>query len=134
MKKDKTISELNKAILLLEEEQVIKEKLLREQFYLAYESLKPANLVRSTINDLISSSSLVDNTMNSTIGIAAGLLSKKIITGSGNNVFRKILGTIVQLGVTNVIIHNPETVKSIGQFIVSHVFGKEKENITSENQ
>jgi hypothetical protein len=134
MKKDKTINELNKAILLLEEQQVIQENLLREQFNLAYESIKPANLVRNTIKDLISSSSLGDNALNSTIGITAGLLSKKIISGSGKNMFRKLLGTVVQLGITNTIIQNPETVKSIGQFIVNQVIGKEKENVTSESQ
>jgi hypothetical protein len=130
----KTMNELKKAIQLLEEEQGIKENLLREQFYVTYESLKPANLLRSTINDLFSSSSLTENALNSTIGIAAGLLSKKMIMGTGSNIFRKLLSTVVQLGVTNVIIQNPETVKSIGQFIVSHVFGKEKENATSERQ
>jgi hypothetical protein len=49
-----SIAELKNAIQLLEVKQADKGQLLKEQFFLTFESLKPANLLRSTVNDIAS--------------------------------------------------------------------------------
>jgi hypothetical protein len=128
MKHFSYIAELKKSIHLLEEEQANKEKDLSEQFYEAYESLKPLNLLKSTIHDFISSPSLTEGSLNATMGIAAGLVSRKIIVGSSNNPFRKLIGSLVQLGITQKITQNPDKIKSIGHYLLNNILGKEKES------
>ena len=47
------ITELNAAILLLENKQAQEAILLKEQFNLTYESIKPINFIRSTLKELV---------------------------------------------------------------------------------
>jgi hypothetical protein len=120
------ISELKNAIQVLEDEQAIKEKVLKEQFYLTYESLKPVNLLRSTLKDLVSSPSLIDDLIGAIIGLSSGFLSKKIIVGASGNIIRKLLGTFLQFGVTNVVAQHPDAIKSFIQFVIQHLFRKKE--------
>ena len=119
---------LKNAIQLLEAEQAVKGQLLKEQFYLTYESLKPVNLLKSTLNDIASSPYLIDNILGTAMGLATGYLSKKIFIGASGNIFRKLFGSILQFGVTNVVAQHPDTIKSFGQFIFQHIFRKKEMN------
>jgi hypothetical protein len=123
-----SIDGLKNAIQLLEEEQAIKGQLLKEQFYLTYESLKPVNLLNSTLNDISSSPYLIDNILGTAIGLVTGYLSKKIFIGTSGNIFRKLIGSIMQYSVTNVVAKHPDTIKSIGQFIFQHILRKKEIN------
>ncbi|MDP3003814.1 MAG: hypothetical protein WC854_08605 [Bacteroidales bacterium] len=119
---------LKNAIQLLEVEQAIKGQLLKEQFYIAIESLKPVNLLKSTLNDISTSPYLIDNILGTTMGLATGYLSKKIIVGSSGNMFRKLLGSFLQFGVTTIVAKNPDAIKLIGQFIFQHFLRKKEMN------
>jgi len=118
-------SELQDAILLLETEQSAKLMLVKYHFHQAYESLKPANIIHSTLKEITASPYLANNLLSAGVGIAAGYASKKAVVGRSNNKFKRFLGIILQLGITNLIAQNPKTIKVIGQF-VSHIFHKEK--------
>lgn len=118
---------LKDTIQLLETEQKIEGRLLKEQFYLTYESLKPVNLLRSSIRDVASSPHLIDNIIGTAVGLATGYLSKKIVIGTSGNIIRKFFGLLMQLGVTNTIAQHPESIKSIGQFIYEHFLRKKRE-------
>lgn len=98
-----TSVELKNAIQMLEFDQQIREQQLKEQVFLTIESLKPANLIRSTINKITSSPHLIENTLGSAAGLITGYFSKKITTGKSGNLVRNLLGTILQFGVTNVV-------------------------------
>ncbi len=119
---------LKNAIQLLEVEQVVKLQLFKEQFHLTYESLKPVNILKSTIKDVASSPYLIDNILGTAIGLTSGYLSKKIFVGASGNMFRKLLGSVLQFSVTNVVAQHPETIKSFGQFIFQHIFRKKEMN------
>ena len=118
---------LKDTIQLLETEQKIEGRLLKEQFYLTYESLKPVNLLRSSIRDVASSPYLIDNIIGTAVGLATGYLSKKIVIGTSGNIIRKFFGLLMQLGVTNTIAQHPDSIKSIGQFIYEHFLRKKRE-------
>ena len=128
MRKITPADELRNAILLMETEQDIKEQLLREQFRLTYESLKPINLIKSTIHDIASSPYLLDNILGAVVGLASGYISKKAVVGSSNSVFRKLLGTVLQFGVTNLVAHNPDTIKKVSRNIFQLLFQKKEAN------
>ena len=118
---------LKDTIQLLETEQKIEGRLLKEQFYLTYESLKPVNLLRSSIRDVASSPYLIDNIIGTAVGLATGYLSKKIVIGTSGNIIRKFFGLLMQLGVTNTIAQHPDSIKSIGQFIYQHFLHKKSD-------
>jgi len=120
--------ELKNAIQLLEVEQAANWQLLKEQFHLTYESLKPVNLLKSTVHDIASSPYLIDNIISNSLGLATGYLSRKIIVGASGNKFRKFIGFVLQCGVANFVAQRPEAIKSIGQFILQHVFRKKELN------
>jgi hypothetical protein len=129
MKNKSSITSLKEAIRLLEEEQALNGKLLLKQFNQTYESLKPLNIIKNTISEVVTSSDLMDNILNTSVGIATGYLSKKVIVAGSDNKLRKLFGSILQYGVTNLVTNNPEAVKSIGQYIYMHFFQR-KERIS----
>ena len=122
--------ELKNAIQRLKVEQAINEQLLRDQFCISFESLKPINLLKSTIYDFTTSPHLTDGILSIATGLLTGYLSRKIVTiGASGNLIRKLLGTVLQFGVTNVVSQNPETIKSIGQYIYQHTVRRKRNEI-----
>jgi hypothetical protein len=126
MRNSTSYSRLQDSIQLLEEEQFIKRQLLKEQLTISYESLKPLNLLKGAIRDMSSSPDLGNNVLGSVLGMASGFLSKKLFIGTSGNLIRKLLGSFVQLGVTNIVARHPEAIKNFGQYIIEHFLsGKE---------
>jgi len=123
--------ELKNAIQILEFDQQIRELQLKEQVYLTVESLKPINLIKSTIHEVASSPYLIDNMLGATVGLASGYLSRKLVIGGSHNIIRKLFGSILQFGVTNVVAQHSDRIKSIGEFIYKHFLRKKEVN--SEN-
>lgn len=130
MQKITSIAGLKEAIQILEDEQVIKKQQLKEQFLISYESLKPLNLLKNKLNDIATSPNLLDNILGTLVGLASGYVSKKIYIGASGNIIRKLFGSVLQFGVTNVVANHPDAIKSFGQFIIEHLLRK-KERISS---
>ena len=118
--------ELKNAIQILEIEQAVNGQLLKEQLYQTCESLKPANILKNTLKDITSSPNLIDNILGTAIGFVTGYFSKKIVIGTSGNIFRKLFGSIVQVGVTDVVSQHPDAIKSFAQFIVQRIFRKKR--------
>lgn len=95
-----TSVELKNAIRILEIDQTLKEQLLKEQFYLTYESLQPVNLIKSALNEVTTTPYLTDNILGETIGLISGYISKKIAVGGSGSTIRRILGSLLQFGIS----------------------------------
>lgn len=108
-------SELKAAILQLEQKQLDDGRILKEQFRLTYNSLKPANIILNTIKDLGTSTDLKDNIINSSVGLGTGYVSKLLFQGILKSPIRKILGSVLMFGVTNLVSKNPDFIKLMGQ-------------------
>ena len=128
MGKISSLAVLQETIEILEVEREIEGRILKEQFQLTYERFKPVNLLRSTLLEVTSTPYLLNNVVDTAIGLATGYLSKKMVIGASGNIFRKLLGIVVQLGVTNSVAQHPYTIRSIGQFIYQHFLGKKIKN------
>jgi len=76
---------------------------LGEQFKLTYESLKPLNLIKSTLFEATSSPDIRNNVVNNLVGLVTGYASKKLLFGSTNNPIKKIAGTVLQFVITNFV-------------------------------
>jgi len=119
-------TELQDAIQLLEAEKSLKFDLMKTQFQQTTQSLRPANIIQHTIKDISSSPYIVDNLLSGGVGLVTGFISKKIAIGGSHNIIKRVLGNVIQFGVTNLIAQNPKTIWSIGQFISHRFFKKQK--------
>ena len=119
---------LKNAIQLLEVDHNVKGQLLKAQFYIVYDSLKPVNFLKSTLHDISSSPLLVDNIMSTTMGIASGFLTNRVFVGASGSLIRKLLGSVLQFGVTNVVAQHPESIKSLGELIMQFILRKKGVN------
>ena len=123
--------DLKNAIQILEFDQQIRELELKEQVYLTVESLKPVNLIKSTLHEVASSPYLIDNVLGATVSLASGYVSRKLVVGGSHNIIRKLFGAILQFGVTNVVAQRSDQIKSIAEFIYKRFLRKKEMN--SEN-
>jgi hypothetical protein len=121
-----TIDELREAIRLLEIEQKAEGILLKEQFKITYESLKPANLIANTIKELNTNTDFKGDLLNTTLGLAAGYLSKKVVIGNNSGPLKQLLGTFLQMGVSALITKNADSIKSFGSQLFSHLLTSKK--------
>lgn len=113
MQKITSQSALKLAILQLEQRQEEEGKILKEQFKLTYNSLKPANILMGAIKDLSSSTLLKDNILNSSVGLGAGYASKMLFQGIVSSPIKKILGSALMFGVTKLVSNNPDFIKAL---------------------
>jgi len=107
-------TELRAAILHLEAVQGEEIKLLKEQFHLAYESVKPINLIKSTFREATESTEVTNNFISIATGLATGYLSKKLFQSVSHGPLKNLLGTALQFGITTLIARNPQAVKAVG--------------------
>lgn len=114
MQKIITEADLRLAILQLEGKQTQERILMKEQFLITVETLKPINLIKSTLLEAAESEDLQDNFLNAALGLSAGYVSKMMFQGKSGGPVRKILGTALMFGIKNLIAQNPETVKKWG--------------------
>jgi hypothetical protein len=121
-------AELKNAIQLLEIEQASNRQLLKEQLNITYESLKPINIIRKTLRDITSSQDLTDNILGTASGLASGYLSRKIFIGTSGNLIRKLVGSILQFGVTTIVSQHPDVIRSFGKSIIQYLFRKRETN------
>ena len=126
MKKSTAAMELKEAIQILEAEQNAKGLILKEQLYTTYETLKPINILKKTLQDVSASPYLIDNILGSAVGMTSGFLTKRIFVGTSGSLLRKLLGSILQFGVTNAVAQHTDMIKSIGQLMLQS-FRRRKE-------
>ncbi|NCP21724.1 MAG: hypothetical protein COS42_03815 [Flavobacteriales bacterium CG03_land_8_20_14_0_80_35_15] len=113
MQKITSQSALKLAILQLEQRQEEEGRILKEQFKLTYNSLKPANILLGAIKDLSSSTLLKDNILNSSVSLGAGYASKMLFQGIVSSPIKKILGSALMFGVTKLVSNNPDFIKTL---------------------
>jgi hypothetical protein len=127
MKKRIETVALSDSISLLQIKQALELKLLKEQFYVTYESLKPINLVKSTLSEVTSSSSVKNNIINNIIGLTTGYLTKKVLVGSSHNPIKRMLGMLLQFAIANVVSRHSGKIKTTGEIILNHISHYRKE-------
>jgi hypothetical protein len=117
-------AELKLAIQAKQFEHAIQGQLLKEELSIAFESLKPISLIKNTLSEITSSPYLIENMLGAIGGLVSGYVSKKIAVGTSHNVFRKVLGSVLQFSVTNLVAQHPEILKNFGQMIIEKIFHK----------
>ncbi len=111
MKKPNATATLKEAIALLKLKQAEDLLQLKDQYYYTYESLKPVNLIKNAFGQIATTSEFKGNILSNVIGITTGYLTKKVLLGSTHNPIKRILGTLLQFVITNVVTKHSEKVK-----------------------
>jgi len=115
-------SDLHAAIKKLEQEKEMQKDMLIEQFHITYESLKPVNILKNSLNKVVHSPGAVENIINATVGLGAGLLSKKILIGKSTGIVKKLLGIVLEFGVAGLVSKNSDSIKLGGINLLSKIF------------
>lgn len=126
MKKSDAGTLLKELILVKEVEHRVEGELLKEHFHLTYESLKPVNIIKNTFKGIFSAPDLKTNVVNAAIGLTTGIAAKKLFTGKSHNPLTKLFGIILEMAVASVVTKNPETIKSVGGYILKSIFRKKE--------
>lgn len=134
MQNIKTETDLRDAIYLLEMKQTEQGKLLKEQFLVAYESVKPLNLIKSTFKEAVGSNDLKDNIINASVGMTAGIISKAVFQGVTSGPIKKVLGTALMFGIRAIVAKNPGAVKSVGHFIFKHILRRKDRQLSGQSE
>jgi hypothetical protein len=129
MKTINSAAELKIAILQMELQHDIQGEILKEQFLVTVDGFTPVNLLKNALNEIATSPYLIDNIIGSAMGLATGYISKLVAVGGSNSIFKKLIGSVVQFGVTNIVAQHPEMFKSVGNFLMELIFHKKKEDI-----
>jgi hypothetical protein len=126
MKKIKNVGDLLKTIQTTEIEREENLLDLKEHFRISYNKINLENIISETIKKIVSKPLVTDNIINTGLSFIGGYLSKKIIVGNSTNIFKNILGSIVQYGLTSFVYQKPEIINTIRQVIENLFTTKEK--------
>ena len=122
MQKITTAADLKNTIQQLEYKQSNEWPLLKEQFLDTYESLKPANLIKSTFKELTTAPDFKGSLLDTTLSLAAGYLSKKAVVGSTHNPLKQLFGALLQMAVTGIVSKNADEIKSTIMYLINNIF------------
>ncbi len=111
MEKITTAKDLKREIEQLELKQTIEWPLLKNEFRITFERLKPINLIKNTFKELTGSTDFKDDVLGATMGLSAGYLSKTLFVGASKNPLKKIMGSLFQAGISNIVSKNSDTIK-----------------------
>jgi len=118
---------LNQLILLEEMKCANELAQLKNQFDIAYESLKPLNLIKNLFHEVTASPEIKNDLLSNVIGFGTGFLSKKLLLGSSHNPIKKVFGTLFEFAVANSVSKHSENIKTIGVNLFKHFFKKKQE-------
>ncbi len=119
--------DLKSAILDLESARTEEESMLKEHFNNAYESIKPINLITSTIKGVAGSSAIKQSLLGVSLGLASVYFSKKLLDRGNNTNIKKLAGTAILFGITNILARNPEIISNLGGKLINILRKKQPE-------
>ncbi|NEW80496.1 MAG: hypothetical protein GZ086_13960 [Gelidibacter sp.] len=133
MEKIQSLSDLEDAIKLLKFKKAEDEQLLKELFYMTYESVKPLNLIKSIFKEPIASQNMKDSLLTTSVGLGAGYLSKLLFQGFVRIPFKNFIGSALMLSVDNLIVKNPGVVSALSSLFLKVISRKSKKDVVEED-
>lgn len=113
--------QLKQAIADLEAEEKAKKVMVVDQFHEIYDSLKPANLVRSAFHKFTDAPGMAKKIIGASVGVGVGLLSKKLLIGGSTNIFKRAFGSLLQLAVASTIAKNADGITQKGADLIKKI-------------
>lgn len=111
MEKQNAVAKLKESIRILEIRQAEEGQQFNAQLRITYESIKPINLIKNSIKDLADSFEMKNGLFETIFTIVSGYFAQRMIVSSKSNIFKKLLGVLMQFGVNNIVLKNIETIR-----------------------
>ena len=102
-------TELNTAIKRLQRKAQVQEADLHDHVHSLLVSLKPTNILKTTLHEVQESPELKHNLFRVALGLGAGYLSQKMVVGKSAGLIKKALGTALQYSVTQFVSKKNDT-------------------------
>lgn len=122
MKKLNETDALNELIQLNQQQYDTDLRLLKEQFHIAYESIKPINFIKNLVHEVTASPEIKEDLASNILGLATGFISKKIMIDEKGSTFKKVIGTVLQFAVANVVSKHSVNIKAVGTALFNNFF------------
>ncbi|WP_320052684.1 hypothetical protein [uncultured Acetobacteroides sp.] len=116
MRKPDAADQLKEQILQLEERRSAEMKELKEQLYVAYESLKPTNIIRKTLHDIVASHDVQTDFIEAMLLVVSRFISKKIAditTSPPPNMLKQLLGVTLQMAFSSLAAKYSDHMKAL---------------------
>lgn len=113
---------LKEKIAALEIKQAEEGKAFKDELIESYESLKPVNLLKNSVKELTSSTELKKTIFDTLVVLLNGFITKALVTSSKGSSWSKLLTTLVQLGVTNLIASHRDDIFTLAAEWIAKLF------------
>lgn len=126
MKKPNETDALNELILRQEQQYEVDLSALKQQFDIAYESLKPINLIKNLVHEVSTSPEIKSDMLDNLIGLGTGYISKKLLLDTSNSPIKQGFGYLLQFAVGNAVSKHTDTIKTVGANLLNYITNKIK--------
>jgi hypothetical protein len=132
MEKQNAVTKLKESIRILEIRQAEEGQQFNAQLRITYESLKPINLIKNSIKDLADSFEIKNSLFETIFSIVSGYFAQRMIVSSKSNIFKKLLGVLMQFGVNNIVLRNIETIRIFVSNLFEKIINPNEEDLEEE--
>lgn len=119
---------LQQSIDLLRAEQYDQLEELKTELHKVQEHFRPSNIIKGAFEDLTSSVSVSGSALDSVIALGSGYIANTIVAGKSKNVGLRLLGYILQYGVTRYMADHVDGIKSNLNHLLDKLKGDKNEN------
>jgi hypothetical protein len=123
-----SIENLGEAIQLLEKIKSEEELILRK-FNRSNDNEKSIKLIRRKIREVAESTEIQPNILSVSVSLTAGYLTKKLFEKVSTSPFKKIFGTVIMFGITNILVKHPEVISKLGERLINILRKKPDEHV-----
>lgn len=118
MQKTTAALALKHSIMSLERRQAEEGELLKEQFIVTCESLKPLTVLRNVIHEITNPPDFKNDLIQTATGIVSGFLSNKLLVRSSKNPLLRLAGVLVQYRVSNFVANHSDAIKDVSLYFI----------------
>lgn len=93
--------ELDEKIALLRSKQNTDFINLKDQYHVTIDSFKPFNLIKNSLEDVITSPNLKMNLINGALSFGSNYLSKNVLKEDSKNPIKRVLGKVLKFALKN---------------------------------
>ncbi len=91
---------------------------LKQKFHAMIDSLNPVNIIKDTLLEVSSSPEIKDGLEKTAVGIASGLLVKKVMYSKTNSTLKKLTSVALQVLIPYLAAKHYNKIKLLGQKII----------------
>ncbi|RZJ30613.1 MAG: hypothetical protein EOO48_04480 [Flavobacterium sp.] len=115
------ITSLKAQIAVLEQKREAEKDAVTDEAKAFLVSLKPVNLLKGLFRSVNESPDLKSDILHGLVGLGTGFLTNKLLLGKMHGPLKKVLGMLLQVGITKAAVTYPETIKNKGLTLLANV-------------